>query len=131
MKVDFCAIADHANVAEGGKLNVIGIFDAIRGKSFPLVHGRLVFVVRLFYDYSDSERERNVKVTLETPDGEKLLKAEGKAKVGTVEAGQFRHVNQIFELNQVPFERSGTYMFRVWIDNKQRAESTLRVVQAG
>ena len=127
MKVALCAIADHVSGGDRGKLSIIGIFDTIWTKNFPTTHLSMSFVTRMLADYADSEQNFDLRVRLVGPDGEELLSLGGDGKVGTLEPGAINHVNLVFQLNQVTFPRSGTYMFVVSINGDVVAESPLRL----
>ena len=54
MDVTLAVLADHANVSDQGKLNILGIFDRILASNFPAVHPQLHPVLR----FSASPAER-------------------------------------------------------------------------
>jgi len=47
MHVSFALFADAANISQEGKLNILGVFDAVHVGQFPALHPRATFVVRL------------------------------------------------------------------------------------
>ena len=47
MQVSFALFADAANLSQEGKLNILGVFDAVHVGQFPALHPRATFVVRL------------------------------------------------------------------------------------
>ncbi len=47
MHVSFALFADAANLSQEGKLNILGVFDAVHVGQFPALHPRATFVVRL------------------------------------------------------------------------------------
>lgn len=130
MIVQLIAVADYASVSQGDKLNVMGVFDTIQTRSFPTVHPSLVLVLRLRFSFEDGSREHEITVTLENEDGKRLFKVDGKVGVGTIPAGEFRHHNQIFQLNSVMFPVAGAYVFRVRSAGAVLAEAPLRVCHA-
>jgi len=120
-----CLLADFANTAEGGKLNVMGVFDRILAKEFPTRHQSMYLVVRTLHEYSDSETTHDFVFKIESPDGASVVNIEAKGEIGTMEPGQYGNMNQIIHLQGVEFERSGTYMVRVSIDGEPAAEVPL------
>lgn len=130
MKVDFCAMADAANTTSAGKLNLLGVFDRIGVQSLPAVHKQMALVLRLRVEYADAGEEHAVRLTLENPDGGKLVDLEGATRVGDVEPGTFSHANQIFNLRDLRFREEGVHRFRVWLDGELAAEQPLSVVRA-
>jgi len=53
MHVSFALFADAANLSQEGKLNILGVFDAVHVGQFPALHPRATFVVRLKADPID------------------------------------------------------------------------------
>ena len=47
MHVSFALFADAANLSQEGKLNILGVFDAVQVPQFPAMHPRATIVVRL------------------------------------------------------------------------------------
>ena len=47
MHVSFALFADAANLSQEGKLNVLGVFDALQVSALPAVHPRAHLVVHL------------------------------------------------------------------------------------
>lgn len=47
MHVSFILFADAANISQEGKLNILGVFDAVHAGPLPAVHPRATVVVRL------------------------------------------------------------------------------------
>ena len=47
MHVSFTLFADAANLSQEGKLNVLGVFDAVHVGQFPALHPRATLVIRL------------------------------------------------------------------------------------
>lgn len=130
MKVDFCAMADAANVTADGKLNLMGVFDRLGVNSFPAVHKQMALVLRLRVEFTDGGQEHTIRLALENPDGKKLVDLEGSSRVGEVEPGGFSHANQVFNLRDLRFEEEGVHRFRVWLDGELAAEQPLSVVKA-
>ena len=57
MHVSFALFADAANLSQEGKLNVLGVFDALQIGTLPAVHPRATLVVRLKADDGDAGRQ--------------------------------------------------------------------------
>lgn len=129
MKVTLCTCADFASSDARGKLNLMGIFDNIAMNTFPGAHARMVFVVRVLFEYADSESTKKFEVQLRSPNGNKVLELQGEVRIGTIQPGAFLTRNLVFQLEGVPFERSGTYTFHVRADDKQLAELPLLLVK--
>src|SRR2546423_5219262 len=53
MHISFAVFADAANLSQEGKLNVLGVFDAVQVAGLPTIHPRTHFIVRVKADGSD------------------------------------------------------------------------------
>jgi hypothetical protein len=53
MHISFAVFADAANLSQEGKLNILGVFDAVQVAGLPTIHPRTHFVVRLKADGDD------------------------------------------------------------------------------
>jgi hypothetical protein len=47
MHISFALFADAANLSQEGKLNILGVFDAVQVAGFPAVHPRANIVLRV------------------------------------------------------------------------------------
>lgn len=130
MKLTVLTLADYVNTAEGGKLNILGIFDKIGAKEFPTRHGPMTIVLRFLCDYADSEEEPTVKIQLEAPSGKKLVDVTVKIRIPTMQPGQPATVNQVLQLVGVEFKQSGTYPIRVYVEDELAGEIPLLLVRA-
>lgn len=129
MKVTLCTCADFASSDARGKLNLMGIFDSISLGEFPGTHPAMVFVVRMLFEYGDTESSHPFKVQLRGPDGEQILELGGDVRIGTIQPGTFLTRNMVFQLQGVPFKRSGTYNFRVLSKDRVLEELPLLLVK--
>ena len=129
MKLTVLALADYVNTVEGGKLNILGIFDRITAKDFPTQHGQMSIVLRFLCEYDDSEEERTIRVHLEAPSGKKLVELTGNVRLPTMQPGQPATVNQVLQLAGVEFKQSGTYPIRVYVENELAGEIPLLLVR--
>ena len=66
-------LADYANVAEGGKANVMGIFRNIYSSAFPARHSDMYLVVVLQASVSEKGQKRNVRIKLLNADATQIL----------------------------------------------------------
>src|SRR2546430_1661210 len=56
MHISFAVFADAANLSQEGKLNVLGVFDAVQVAGLPTIHPRTHFIVRLKANRSEERR---------------------------------------------------------------------------
>src|SRR3954462_9283496 len=86
MQVTFAVFADSANLSQEGKLNVLGVFDALQVGSLPAVHPRAHLVVHLKGSSHDVGRHTGTLRWI-NPQGNELWKSTGELNVGKPPAG--------------------------------------------
>ena len=129
MRVEVAVLADYANIAEGGKLNVMGMFDHIRAPSFPCVHPSMVLALRLRVEFEDRARDHAIEVRLVDEDGQLLGGGDGKISVGPIPPGEGQIVNQILPFVHAVFPKAGGYSFLVRWDGEEKARVPLSLTQ--
>mgnify|MGYP001076050055 CR=1 FL=1 len=126
MEIDLALLADAATVDAAGKLNILGIFDRISARSFPVRHPRLALVLR-FRATMNEAGDHAVKILLSDPDGKEVLPVNGTIKIGLGHpaAGGLVRVPQVINLDGVPFEKPGRYAFDVSVDGDHKVSVPL------
>lgn len=130
MNVQLAVLADAANIAPVGKLNVLGIFDTITASHFPIVHPAMVLAIRLRVDYDDGDRQHPLVVELRDEDGKVYLKGEASVALPKIPPGEFAHINQILNFAQPTFRAPGQYHFRILWDGEEKTRVDLKLVAA-
>jgi hypothetical protein len=126
MHVSFALFADAANLSQEGKLNVLGVFDAVQVANLPAVHPRANLVVRLKGTRLDIGKH---SVTLKwiNPAGVELWTSSGEIEVSlpppTVTEMDFPLIASI----DLPLDASGSYVMRIALDEETRADVLLQV----
>lgn len=129
MEVHVAVLADAANVAPPGKLNMLGVFDTIHASSFPALHPAMALVLRLKVSYEDANSSHRLSVKFQDEDGKQIGGAQSMVTVKEVEAGKFGHVNQILNFAGVRFAKPGHYVFQVFWDDALKTQIDLLVVK--
>src|SRR3954464_13584701 len=86
MHVSFALFADAANLSQEGKLNVLGVFDALQVATLPAVHPRAHLVVHLKGSSLDVGTHA-VALRWVNPSGQELWSSSGELNVGAPPAG--------------------------------------------
>lgn len=121
-------LADCANVAMGGKLNVMGVFDNIHSKTFPAVHPYMVLVLRLRFDYNDGDRQdQELLVTLRDEDNKEYGAAKTVVGIPKIAPGEFGHANQILTFSGLALAKPGMYHFQIKWNGQPRHQVPLSV----
>jgi len=86
MHVAFALFADAANLSQEGKLNILGVFDALQVGTLPALHPRATLVVHLKGTPADVGTHR---VSLEwlSPGGNELWSSEGELGIAAPPPG--------------------------------------------
>jgi hypothetical protein len=129
MKVDVAVVADYANLAEGGKLNVMGMFDRILASSFPTRHAFMVLALRLRVEFDDRDKTHKIEIGLYDEDGHKWGGGTGEVMVGLVPAGGRGVISQILPFPGIMFPKAGEYHFLLLWDGDEKAKVPLTLAQ--
>jgi hypothetical protein len=127
MKVSLALLADAANVSREGKLNILGVFDRIHAKSFPVVHAQMKLVIRLEASPAEIGSKHNVEIKLLSENGEAVLGIKGQVELRGAPPGHPLRMDQVVSMNNVRFKTPGHYEFAILIDNDQKATVPLVV----
>jgi hypothetical protein len=126
MQVSFALFADAANLSQEGKLNVLGVFDALQVGSLPAVHPRAHLVVHLKGTTSDVGRH-TVTLRWINPKGSELWTSTGELNVGQPPAGVTEMDLPLIAQIDLPIDAAGAYRMTVSLDERQNAEVPVQV----
>ncbi|HEY2979992.1 MAG TPA: hypothetical protein VGJ22_02325 [Anaerolineales bacterium] len=121
--------ADYANIAEGGKLNVMGVFRNIYAARFPATHPSMALIVKLGAELGEYGDERNLTIRLLNADGGELLRFENPIKIPDGVGGLVPEVNAILAINGIVFPTPGRYEFVVQVDRDHKGSLSIDVSQ--
>ncbi len=126
MHVSFALFADAANLSQEGKLNVLGVFDAVQVGALPAVHPRANLVVRLKGSRLDIGKH---SVTLKwiNPAGVELWNSIGEIEVATPPPTVSEMDFPLIASIDLPLDKSGAYVMQIVLDNQPRADVQLQV----
>lgn len=127
MKVSLALLADAANVSREGKLNILGVFDTIHAKSFPVAHAQMRLVIRLEASPSELGAKHDIEIKLMDGDGAAVLGIKGQVTPRGKPGAQSLKMDQVVSLNNVTFKKAGRYEFAILVDNDQKAAVPLVV----
>ncbi len=131
MEVRLALLADAANIGEGGKLNVLGIFNEITVDSLPYQHSLMFLVVRFDASPAEFGRKKEIELTLLDPDGKNIGTIRGEAEVPRPEGKTRAHVEVIMRLQNVPFAVEGNHEISILVGGEQKFSLPLSVVKKG
>jgi hypothetical protein len=126
MQVAFALFADAANLSQEGKLNVLGVFDALQVASLPAVHPRAHLVVHL-KGFSTDVGRHTVTLRWINPQGSELWTSTGELNVGTPPAGVTEMDLPLIAQIDLPIDSAGAYHMTVSLDEKKSVEVPVQV----
>jgi hypothetical protein len=126
MQVSFALFADAANLSQEGKLNVLGVFDALQVGALPAVHPRAHLVVHLKGTPTDVGRH-TVTLRWINPAGSELWTSTGELNVGSPPSGVTEMDLPLIAQIDLPIDAAGAYRMTVSLDEKQSAEVPVQV----
>lgn len=114
MQLRFAFLAEHANVTEDGKLNVLGIFDRLYAPNFPALHRVLYLVASYEADPGDAQAAHEMEVRFIDPDAQAVRDIRGRVELGSGK----QVVNQLHVFNDLPFQVPGNYEFALVVNGE-------------
>lgn len=126
MHVAFALFADAANLSQEGKLNILGVFDALQVGTLPALHPRATLVVHLKGSALDVGSHR-VTLRWMSPSGNELWSSEGELGVANPPQGVLEMDFPLIAQLDLPLDLAGGYVMRVGLDGSTHAEVGLQV----
>jgi hypothetical protein len=126
MRLSFALFADAANLSQEGKLNILGVFDAVQVAGLPTVHPRAHLVVRLKGGPSDVGSH---VITLRwlNPSGAELWSSDGQLDIGAPPPGVTDMDFPLIAALDLPLDSTGTYSMQVALDGVMHGDVKLHV----
>ena len=130
MELRTILVADYANIAEGGKANVMGIFGEIYSEEFPAKHSDMYLVVALAASPAEFGQKRTITIRLINADAtETLVDFSQPIVVPTATGGRRAEINSILRLRDIGFKTPGTYQFSVLVDNDEKGTLPIELIK--
>ena len=129
MHVSFALFADAANISREGKLNILGVFDAIQVGTLPAVHPRAHLVVRL-KGGPDDVGQHVMTMRWVNPRGDELWTSNGQLDVGAPPPGAIgpREMDlPLIASLDLPVDVAGEYTLQIALDGASKTEVRLQV----
>jgi hypothetical protein len=126
MHISFAVFADAANLSQEGKLNVLGVFDAVQVAGLPTIHPRTHFIVRVKADGTDVGTH---KLTFRwvSPHEEELWSSSGELNVAPAPNPIFEVDLPIIAVVDLPLNLPGQYTMQVTLDGQLTSSARLFV----
>lgn len=117
MEIEIFTLCDFAQ-DNNSKLTIVGTFDSIHSKQFPVVHPACAVACRLRFAAKEIGTH-DFKLRLIDTQGKELIKPiEGAITIGLSPNGQLSSINVIAQFAQMKFDAPGRYSFELYIDGQ-------------
>jgi hypothetical protein len=126
MHVAFALFADAANLSQEGKLNILGVFDALQVAQLPAVHPRAHLVVHLKGTSSDVG-QHTVSFKWLSPAGQELWTSSGDLNVGSPPPGVVEMDLPLIAQLDLPMDSAGSYNMAIAIDGQHTMDVGVQV----
>lgn len=126
MHVSFALFADAANLSQEGKLNILGVFDALQVGSLPAIHPRAHLVVHLKGSGADIG-SHTVSFRWLNPSGQVLWNSSGDLNVGAPPPGIAEMDLPLIAQLDLPMDASGAYTMAIAIDGNHTVDVGVHV----
>ena len=126
MHVSFALFADAANLSQEGKLNILGVFDAVQVATLPTIHPRATLVVRLKGARSDAGTH-TMGLRWLNPQGTELWSSTGELNIGDAPPGAGDMDLPLIATLDLPIDMPGRYTMAVALDGQPTAEAPVQV----
>jgi hypothetical protein len=120
MEIEIFTLADFAQ-DNNSKLTIVGTFDSINAKQFPVQHPACTVACRLRFAAKETG-QHDFKMRLIDAAGKEIIKPiEGNINIGEPPNGQWASINMVINFNQLHFEKPGRYSFELNIDGEWKS----------
>ncbi len=126
MHVSFALFADAANLSQEGKLNILGVFDALQVATLPAIHPRAHLVVHLKGTGSDVG-PHTVSFRWLSPSGQELWNSSGDLNVGAPPPGVAEMDLPLIAQLDLPMDAAGAYNMAIAIDGQHTMDVGIHV----
>ena len=126
MHVSFALFADAANLSQEGKLNILGVFDALQVASLPAIHPRAHLVVHLKGTGVDIGAH-TVSFRWLSPSGQELWNSSGDLNVGAPPPGVAEMDLPLIAQLDLPMDSAGAYTMAIAIDGDHTMDVPVHV----
>jgi hypothetical protein len=130
MHVSFALFADAANLSQEGKLNILGVFDALQVATLPAVHPRAHLVVHIKGTGTDIG-QHTVSFRWLSPTGHELWTSTGELNVGAPPPGVAEMDLPLIAQLDLPMDSVGSYNMAIAIDGAHTIDVGVQVRAAG
>src|SRR3954464_1624177 len=124
MNIQTAVLCDAAT-EHGGKLNLLGAFDAIHAQQLPVLHPQCAIALRMTFTDAE-EGSHTLRLTFMDEDGQSIMRGiDVPVTVAIPADAHFATSNIIVNIQQLKFDRPGLYSVDISMDGKQEGSIPL------
>lgn len=128
MQIHVATLCDSAT-DYGGRLCILGAFDTLFARKFPVVHPHCALALRLCF-FAEDEGEMKFVIRMMNADGQPVTPPiEPNVKVSLGSEASFMTRNLVLNLQGLRFPEAGEYALQVVCDSRSLIELPLRLVE--
>ena len=129
MEIEIFTLADFAQ-DNNSKLTIVGTFDSIQAKQFPVAHPACTIACRMRFAAKEAG-PHDFRLRLVDASGKETIQPiEGNINIAEPANGQFSSINIVINFNQLKFEKAGRFSFELYIDGDWKSGLPLFLNQA-
>jgi hypothetical protein len=129
MEVEIFTLCDFAQ-DNNSKLTIVGTFDSIHAKQFPVQHPACAVACRMRFANKEAG-EHSFRLRLINAEGKETIQpVEGNLNIGSNSGGQPVTINIVINFNQLQFEKPERYSFELYIDDDWKSGLPLYLHQS-
>lgn len=120
MEIEIFTLADFAQDNQS-KLTIVGTFDSINARQFPVQHPFCSIACRLRFAAKEAG-DHHFRLRLTDSAGKEIINpVEGNLQIGHNPGNEVVSLNIVINFNQLQFEKPGRYSFELYIDGEWRS----------
>jgi hypothetical protein len=117
MEIEIFTLCDFAQ-DNNSKLTIVGTFDSIHAKQFPVQHPFCTIACRLRFAAKEAG-DHDFKLRMTDTEAKEMIQAiEGNINIAPPPNGQIVTINLVVNFNQLQFAKPGRYSFELFIDGE-------------
>jgi hypothetical protein len=115
MEIEIFTICDFAQ-DNNSKLTIVGTFDSINARQFPVHHPFCAVACRLRFSDKEAGNHDFKLRFIDAAGKEMITPIEGNINIPDQQSRQVITINFVFNFNQLEFKKAGRYSFELYID---------------
>ncbi|GAB2815504.1 DUF6941 family protein [Ferruginibacter profundus] len=124
MEIEIFTLCDFAQ-DNNSKLTIVGTFDSINARQFPVQHPACAVACRLRFAAKEAG-DHDFKLRMTDPAGKETIQPiQGNINIPPPANGQVVAINLVVNFNQLQFATAGRYAFELHIDGEWKSGLSL------